>query len=113
MTPEEAEVAAIKRAKPVIDAVKAIVADSIRDTYIVGKPVVVDVPTTIKRGKGTYEVHRFIVDAALESFTTPSQSGSRWDATVADLAERNGPDAPMTWRIELNAVRAPAATNHP
>lgn len=112
MTPEEAEAIAIKRVQPAIEAVKLLIDDKIRDTYIVGKPITIDVPTTVKRGKGTYEVHRFIVDAALESFTTPSQSGSRWEATVADLAELNGPDAPMVWRIELNAVRAPAATNH-
>lgn len=112
-TPEEAETAALERAKPAIDAVKAIIVEKIRDTYIVGKPITIDVPTTVKRGKGTYEVHRFIVDAALESFTTPSPTGSRWEATVADLAELNGPDTPMVWRVELDAVRAPAATNHP
>lgn len=113
ITTEEAEAVAIKRVRPVVDVVKAVIADKIRDTYIIGKPVTVDVPNTIKRGKATYEVHRFIVDAALESFTTPSQSGSRWNATVADLAELNGPNAPMVWRIEMNAVRAPVATNHP
>lgn len=113
ITTEEAEAAAIKRVQPAIDAVKNFIADKIRDEYIVGKPVIMNVPNTIKRGKGTYEVHRFIVDAALGSFTTPSPTGSRWEATVADLAESNGPNAPMVWRVELNAVRAPTATNHP
>lgn len=115
ITTEEAEAAALERNKPAIEAVKSLIAGTIRDAYIVGKPVVVDVPTSIKsgkRGKSSLDVHLFIVEVALESFTTPSSTGSYWNATIADAEERNGPDHPMTWRIELNAVRAPAAANH-
>jgi hypothetical protein len=90
ISPEKAMDAAKKKAAPIIKTICTKIDAALSSGDFDGvNPIVVEIPIKIENRNGPSgsltDVHRFMVDDAVEAYRKPSESGSRWDVTIGEV----------------------------
>lgn len=122
MTPEQAMEASKKKAAPLIKLICGKIDEALTSGDFDGvSPLKVEIPKklAVKNGATPVDVHRFMIDEAVESYKKPSETGSCW-RVVVDETKRPVVDVPMN-RVDGEAhffsltltPRVPPPSAHP